>query len=89
MNSTRAADYTGHMGSTQFRSVLCGIVLAIQCGVVAGAEDESAGASIPEAEELEAGGYEAVRKRLGIEKQPEDGPQRKPADFFTDTPFDV
>ena len=41
------------------------------------------------AEELESGGYEAVRKRLGIEKAPEEGPQRKPADFFTDTPFDV
>lgn len=41
------------------------------------------------AEELESGGYDAVRNRLGIEKQAEDGPQRKPADFFTDTPFDV
>ncbi len=41
------------------------------------------------AEELEDGGYDAVRRRLGIEKAPEDGPQRKPADFFTDTPFDV
>lgn len=40
------------------------------------------------AEELEAGGYESVRERLGIEK-PEDGPMKKPADFFTDTPFDV
>ncbi len=41
------------------------------------------------AEELESGGYDGVRDRLGIEKQPEGGPQRKPADFFTDTPFDV
>ncbi|MDX1469056.1 MAG: Fe-S cluster assembly ATPase SufC [Acidimicrobiia bacterium] len=41
------------------------------------------------ANELESGGYESVRKRLGIEKAREDGPQRKPADFFTDTPFDV
>jgi Fe-S cluster assembly ATP-binding protein len=41
------------------------------------------------AEELEAGGYEAVRERLGIERQTSDEPQRKPADFFTDTPFDV
>jgi len=41
------------------------------------------------AEELEAGGYEAVRERLGIEKPTSEGPKRKPADFFTDTPFDV
>lgn len=41
------------------------------------------------AEELEAGGYEAVRERLGIEKPTSDEPMRKPADFFTDTPFDV
>ncbi len=41
------------------------------------------------AEELEAGGYEAVRERLGIERPSADGPMRKPADFFTDTPFDV
>ncbi|MFZ0014632.1 MAG: Fe-S cluster assembly ATPase SufC [Acidimicrobiia bacterium] len=41
------------------------------------------------ADELEAGGYEAVRERLGIEKPSSEGPTRKPADFFTDTPFDV
>jgi len=41
------------------------------------------------AEELEQGGYEAVRQRLGIERPSTDGPMRKPADFFTDTPFDV
>ena len=41
------------------------------------------------ADELEAGGYEAVRERLGIERQRTDGPMQKPADFFTDTPFDV
>lgn len=40
------------------------------------------------AEELEAGGYESVRSRLGIEKA-EEGPMKKPADFFTDTPFDA
>lgn len=40
------------------------------------------------AEELEAGGYDSVRDRLGIEK-PDEGPMKKPADFFTDTPFDV
>jgi Fe-S cluster assembly ATP-binding protein len=41
------------------------------------------------AEELESGGYDAVRDRLGIQKTPDDGPMRKPADFFTNTPFDV
>ncbi len=40
------------------------------------------------ADELEAGGYDSVRKRLGIEK-PDQGPMKKPADFFTDTPFDA
>ncbi len=40
------------------------------------------------AEELESGGYESVRRRLGIEKRvtPE---ERRPSDFFTETPFDV
>lgn len=41
------------------------------------------------AEELEDGGYEAVRERLGIERTTTDEPARRPADFFTDTPFDV
>lgn len=41
------------------------------------------------AEELEKGGYEAVRDRLGIERPSHEGPMRKPADFFTNTPFDV
>lgn len=41
------------------------------------------------AEELEDGGYEAVRDRLGLERPTTDEPTRKPADFFTDTPFDV
>jgi len=41
------------------------------------------------AEELETGGYEAVRERLGLERPSSDGEVRKPADFFTDTPFDV
>jgi Fe-S cluster assembly ATP-binding protein len=41
------------------------------------------------ADELESGGYEAVRERLGIEKPSTEGPMRKPADFFTDTPFDA
>jgi Fe-S cluster assembly ATP-binding protein len=41
------------------------------------------------ADELESGGYEAVRERLGIEKTVTDDDLKKPADFFTDTPFDV
>ena len=41
------------------------------------------------ADELESGGYGSVRNRLGIEKPSTDGPMVKPADFFTDTPFDV
>ncbi|MGH3649816.1 MAG: Fe-S cluster assembly ATPase SufC [Acidimicrobiia bacterium] len=41
------------------------------------------------AEELDTGGYEAVRERLGIEKTTDEGPVRKPADFFTETPFDL
>jgi len=41
------------------------------------------------AEELESGGYDSVRQRLGIEKIIEDGPMQKPADFFTETPFDL
>ena len=41
------------------------------------------------AEELEAGGYEALRERLGIEKPSSEGPVRRASEFFTDTPFDV
>lgn len=42
------------------------------------------------AEELESGGYEALRERLGLERATaDDDEMRKPADFFTDTPFDV
>ena len=40
------------------------------------------------AEELEAGGYDAVRDRLGLQRTTSE-PTRRPADFFTDTPFDV
>lgn len=40
------------------------------------------------AEELEDGGYEAVRERLGLER-PTEQPEKKPSDFFTETPFDV
>jgi len=39
------------------------------------------------ADELEEGGYDAIRARLGIEMESKT-PQRRPADFFTDTPFD-
>jgi Fe-S cluster assembly ATP-binding protein len=41
------------------------------------------------AEELDAGGYDALRERLGIEKASDEEELRKPADFFTDTPFDL
>ena len=40
------------------------------------------------ADELEAGGYEAVRARLGIEA-PARAQVKKASDYFTDTPFDV
>ena len=40
------------------------------------------------ADELEAGGYEAVRDRLGLERPSTDG-ERKPSEYFTNTPFDV
>lgn len=39
------------------------------------------------ADELEDGGYDAIRARLGIELESAT-PQKRPADFFTDTPFD-
>ncbi len=47
---------------------------------------DSGGAEL--AEGLESGGYEAVRERLGL-KRPADEPERRPSDFFTDTPFDL
>lgn len=47
---------------------------------------DSGGAEL--AEELEDGGYDAVRERLGIAK-PKSERIQKPADFFTDTPFDA
>jgi Fe-S cluster assembly ATP-binding protein len=47
---------------------------------------DSGGAEL--ADELERGGYESVRARLGIEKVVTE-PERRPSDFFTDTPFDV
>lgn len=39
------------------------------------------------ADELEDGGYDAIRERLGIETDTK-APQKRPADFFTETPFD-
>ena len=39
------------------------------------------------ADELEEGGYDAIRDRLGIEAKVTT-PEKRPADFFTDTPFD-
>ncbi len=47
---------------------------------------DSGGAEL--ADELEDGGYDSVRQRLGIEKASGQG-VKKPADFFTETPFDV
>lgn len=48
---------------------------------------ESGGAEL--AQELEEGGYDAVRSRLGIEEAEPDEPEVPAAsDFFTDTPFD-
>jgi Fe-S cluster assembly ATP-binding protein len=41
------------------------------------------------ADELEEGGYEALRERLGIQRPSTDDPTRSVSDFFTDTPFDV
>jgi Fe-S cluster assembly ATP-binding protein len=47
---------------------------------------DSGGAEL--AEELETGGYKAIRERVGlVETRTE--PTRRPSDFFTDTPFDV
>ena len=40
------------------------------------------------ADELEDAGYDAIRKRLGIEAKPKPVLKR-PADLLTDTPFDV
>lgn len=46
---------------------------------------ESGGAEL--ADELETGGYDAIRDRLGIPK-PKTEKQRKASEYFTDTPFD-
>jgi Fe-S cluster assembly ATP-binding protein len=47
---------------------------------------DSGGAEL--AEELETGGYDSVRDRLGLAR-PQLTTALKPADFFTETPFDV
>ena len=41
------------------------------------------------ADELEAGGYSAVRSRLGLTAPTEAPPTQKMSDLFTDTPFDL
>ncbi len=40
------------------------------------------------AEELDTGGYDSVRDRLGLQRASGE-PVRKASDFYTDTPFDV
>lgn len=55
--------------------------------MIDGAIVDSGGSEL--AEELEDGGYEGVRERLGIERPPTEGPVRKASEFFTETPFDV
>ena len=55
---------------------------------IAGATDvDSGGPQL--AEELEDGGYDAVRERLGLPKAKTAESTLKPSDFFTDTPFDI
>jgi Fe-S cluster assembly ATP-binding protein len=41
------------------------------------------------AAELETGGYEAVRERLGIELPAPRAGEKAPSEYFTDTPFDL
>jgi Fe-S cluster assembly ATP-binding protein len=48
---------------------------------------ESGGSEL--ADELEDGGYEALRERLGIQKSSTESTVRKVSEFFTDTPFDA
>lgn len=55
--------------------------------MVGGRIVESGGPEL--ADELEAGGYASVRRRLGLEPTGKTGPAPKISDFFTDTPFDV
>jgi hypothetical protein len=39
------------------------------------------------ADELEAGGYEALRERLGIAPRVEEPSEKPASEFFTDIPF--
>lgn len=42
------------------------------------------------ADTLEDGGYDAIREQLGlVDESSSEAPEARPADFFTDTPFDV
>ena len=41
------------------------------------------------ADELEDGGYEALRERLGIESAPAPASEKAVSEYFTDTPFDI
>jgi Fe-S cluster assembly ATP-binding protein len=41
------------------------------------------------ADELEDGGYEALRERLGIESAPAPASEKPVSEYFTDTPFDI
>lgn len=54
--------------------------------MMAGRIVESGGREL--ADELEAGGYEALRERLGIEARAEEPAEKPMSEFFTDTPFD-
>jgi Fe-S cluster assembly ATP-binding protein len=55
--------------------------------MMAGRIVESGGREL--ADELEAGGYEVLRGRLGIETPEEEPSERPVSEFFTDTPFDL
>jgi hypothetical protein len=39
------------------------------------------------ADELESGGYEALRERLGIPTRVEEPKEKQASEFFTDIPF--
>jgi Fe-S cluster assembly ATP-binding protein len=48
---------------------------------------DSGGAEL--AQELDTGGYDSVRDRLGLTRAASGASEPKASDFFTDTPFDV
>ncbi|GBD84959.1 putative ABC transporter ATP-binding protein [bacterium BMS3Abin02] len=54
--------------------------------LMAGRIVESGGREL--ADELEAGGYEVLRERLGIQPRVEEPAEKPVSEFFTDTPFD-